>query len=96
MVDKGKCLGREKGKIIEIDDALVCYEVLPEQPVDATAVSVPVKKCVSLYPEEITNSGGEELDLSARPDILAPSEPPPPTPGPPPATAPGPVPTGPP
>jgi len=95
IVDKGKCLGREKGKVVEIGDSLVCYEVLPEQPQDATAVTVAVKKCVALYPEEITDTGDEEIDLSARPDILAPSEPTQPS-GPPPATVPAAPPGGPP
>lgn len=90
LVDKGKCLGRDKGKITEVGDSLVCYEVMPEQPADATAVSVPVKKCVALYPNEITDTGEEEIDLSARPDDLAPTDP-----GVTPATPPGP-PTGPP
>lgn len=94
LVDKGKCIGREKGKVVEIGDSLVCYEVTPEQPADATAVTVVTKKCIALYPNEITDAGDEEFDLSARPDVLAPTEPSP-TSSPPPTTTPGPPPAAP-
>jgi Tfp pilus assembly protein PilP len=97
MVERNKCLGREKGKITEIGDALVCYETTPEQPANTTTIVVPEKKCIPLYPSEITDTGEEGEDLGAeQPDEPAPSTVPAPPPSlPPPSTTPLPPPGGP-
>ena len=60
-------------------------------PPDATAVTVAVRKCIALYPEDITSTG-TDVDLSGVPDMLAPPAPPPPDP----STTPAPPPGGPP
>ncbi len=76
IVDRGKCLGREKAKVTEIGESLVTIEILPELPPDATVIPPPEKKSIPLYPSELTIDSFEEDEDAPTAPSVAPAAPP--------------------
>lgn len=55
MVERGKCMGREKALVTEIGDGHVTIEILPEAVAGAGGVEpTSEKKSIPLYPNELT------------------------------------------
>lgn len=76
IVDRGKCLGREKAKVTEIGESLVTIEILPELPPDATVIPPPEKKSIPLYPSELAIDDFDETDDAPSAPSVAPAAPP--------------------
>lgn len=79
MVDRGKCLGREKALVTEIGDGHVTVEIVPE-PVPNAPPPVPEKRSIPLYANELTVEDLDETEDTAAPqpgaDPLQPAPPP--------------------
>lgn len=80
IVDRGKCLGREKAKVTEIGESLVTIEILPEVPPDSAVIPTAEKKSIPLYPSELAIDSVDEEEETPEAPTLAPAAPPTPPP----------------
>jgi Tfp pilus assembly protein PilP len=79
MVERGKCMGREKALVTEIGDGHVTIEIVPEAVAGAGGVEpTSEKKSIPLYPNELTVDDVDESE-----DTTSPTTEPAPVPGPP-------------
>jgi Tfp pilus assembly protein PilP len=63
MVERGKCMGREKALVTEIGDGHVTIEILPEAVAGAGGVEPTAeKKSIPLYPNELTVDDLDETE----------------------------------
>jgi Tfp pilus assembly protein PilP len=75
IVSRGKCLGREKARVIEIAEELVDVEIIPEETATPTPGGdnlLPQRVSIPLYPEAIVSDTVDDV-------ADAPAEPPPAT-----------------
>jgi hypothetical protein len=75
VVTRNDCLGRERARVTEIAEEIVCYEVPTETDGASVTEALAEKSCVPLYPTTITSQTVIDDDLPDAPPEPAPSTP---------------------